>query len=68
LARTFGPVLAGLLYRHTPSLPFLGCAALNIGALAIALGMRHIQPAARSTEVAADPEALSLSSVRPGEG
>ena len=45
LARTFGPVLAGALYRSAPGVPFWACAALNLGALGISLGMARVQPA-----------------------
>jgi DHA1 family tetracycline resistance protein-like MFS transporter len=44
LARTFGPVLAGALYRHTPTLPFWACAGINLTAVGIALGMLRVQP------------------------
>src|SRR5690606_31647175 len=30
LARTFGPLLAGLLYRQAPTVPFMLCAVLNL--------------------------------------
>jgi MFS family permease len=47
LARTFGPVLAGALYRRAPMLPFLACAAINLLAITIAFGMLRVQPAAK---------------------
>ncbi|MFT3921365.1 MAG: MFS transporter [Myxococcales bacterium] len=49
LARTFGPVLAGALYRSAPSVPFWACAGINLTALGIALGMRRVQPARKSS-------------------
>ena len=45
LARTFGPVLAGALYRNSPTIPFLACALINLAALGVSLGMLRIQPA-----------------------
>jgi DHA1 family tetracycline resistance protein-like MFS transporter len=53
LARTFGPLLAGMLYRHAPTVPFMLCAAINLGALSLALGMRNIQPGRGHTGPAA---------------
>jgi DHA1 family tetracycline resistance protein-like MFS transporter len=44
LARTFGPVLAGALYRQAPALTFAVCAAIDMLALVIALGMLRVQP------------------------
>ncbi len=47
LGRVFGPALAGLLYTlFSPETPFVACALINLVALACALGMRAIQPAA----------------------
>jgi len=47
LARTFGPVLAGALYRHAPAVPFWACAGINLAALGISLGMLRTQPERR---------------------
>jgi MFS family permease len=68
LARTFGPLLGGVLYRQAPTAPFLGCAALNVAALLVALGMRHVQPTARTARVVAESDQLSLSPSPPREG
>jgi MFS family permease len=47
LGRVFGPLLAGQLYTASPTLPFAGCALINVVALVVALGMRNIQPPTR---------------------
>lgn len=49
LSRTFGPVLAGALYRKAPGVPFIACAVINLVAALIAIGMLKNQPAARVT-------------------
>jgi MFS family permease len=53
LGRTFGPLLAGLLYARAPIVPFIGCALINAGALYVALGMRSVQPTASVASVSA---------------
>jgi MFS family permease len=52
LGRTFGPLLAGLLYAYAPMVPFMGCAVINAVALYVSLGMRSVQPV---TTIAAAP-------------
>ncbi len=48
LSRTFGPIIAGALYRRAPVVPFIACAAINILAAVIALGMLKNQPALKA--------------------
>lgn len=53
LARTFGPMLAGFLYTMSPRLPFVACAALNLLAVVVALGMTRVQPVSSAAPAAA---------------
>ncbi len=59
LSRTFGPVLAGALYRRAPAVPFIACAAINILAALVALGMLRNQPAQASATAADAPGAAA---------
>lgn len=51
LSRTFGPVLAGALYRSAPTVPFWACACILLAALGVSLGMLRVQPSPKPSAI-----------------